>query len=102
MDLLNAGDFGQLFFQAAVAAFAVDLHLDEGGQPLAEGDRVQPDLIAFDDALLLQLADALQHRRGRHADLSGYLGVGDSGFFLKNVQYLKVNIVDCSVNINHV
>ena len=95
MHLLHAGKSGQTFAEGAVGG-RIDLDKHEGGQPLAEGIRVEANLVSLNDTALFELANALQNRRWRHPHLAGDLGIGNTRLLLKDVQYLQVNFVDYS------
>src|SRR4029079_19494127 len=69
---------------------------DEGEQTQPEGVRIETGLVAAQDAAGLELAQALEHRRGRHVDLAGDLSVGHTSILLNDLQYLCICVIDCS------
>ena len=69
------------------------------GQAEPEGVRVDPGLVALDGAASLELADPLEHGRGRHADAPRNLGVGNTTLGLKNRQDEAVSIIDHSLTL---
>jgi hypothetical protein len=95
MDLLHTRQSGQAFAQGAVGS-RIDLDKHEGGQSLAKGMRIKAHLVPLNNPALFELADALQHRRGRHPHLASDFGVGNACLLLKDVQYLQIDFVDYS------
>src|SRR6187200_2264917 len=96
VDLQDLGDLGQKLAGVGRADALVDPNEDEGEQTQPEGVRIETGLVAAQDPAGLELAQALEHRRGRHVDLAGDLGVGHASVFLNDLQYLCVYVIDCS------
>src|SRR5262245_33583421 len=66
----------------------------EAEQAQLHGLRLETHLVAGDDAVLLELLDALEDGRGRHAELACDLGVRDARVLLQERQDLEVDGVE--------
>ena len=63
---------------------------DEGEEAALDGDRIKTSGVAENHAALLELADPLQDREGRHLHSARDLGIRRPGVLLQDLQDLEV------------
>ncbi len=93
VDLLDIGNRRKGFAQAGGIAVRLRTDEDERDQAAIEAGGVQAHFVAVDDALLFQLAHALEHPGGGHAHLAGHFDIGNPGFLLQDFQDLDADVV---------
>ena len=67
---------------------------DEGQQPLVESFRVELRRVGANHSAAFELAQPLEHGRGRQPHDPGDFSLGDAGVVLKEVEDLKVDCVE--------
>ena len=72
---------------------ARDAHSDEGRDGHAYFSRVDVGSIAGNDACVLELSNAFDHRRSGQAHAAAKLGVAQPGVRLKFINYASVDLV---------
>jgi RNA polymerase sigma-70 factor, ECF subfamily len=84
----------ELVCRASVRRDLVGANEDEGGEPEAEHSRVDARLVAGDDASLLELANAIEDRRGSHAESSRDLGICHTAVGLEQLEDLPIDGIE--------
>src|SRR5690348_10690979 len=98
MHLLHLRKRRQLVANHARADTLIGADIDEGQQAHVERLRIQPCLVAINEAARLELADTLQNRGWSHGQSPRNLGVRRSCVVLKNGQNSAVNVVNHSAS----
>ena len=88
MDLLDLRDGGQCCAGFRTVTHRSCFDLDEGELAAIKLGRIEPDLVAVDNALALHLANPFQHSRGSHLDLARHLDIRNPSLLLQYFQYL--------------
>src|SRR5262245_55525500 len=94
VQLLHLGQRRQLASRPMTPDPVVGPHKDEGGQAQTDRGRVDANLVAQDDALLLQLRKALEDRRRNQADASSDFGVRRPRVLLEQLEDLQVDGIE--------
>ena len=98
MDLEHFGDLRQRLRRRLLRAVFAGAHGDKGQQRAIGDVRIDRGDVFADDAPRFELAHALQDGRRRQAHGLGDVGLGRPRVFLKNLQNLRVNFVNRSVD----